>query len=112
MNPVHIITPHSLEIHFISFLASVPYSPKLFPPSTFPSKILYTNVISPILLDLTILIIFGEGYNYEDPHYGIFLRHPATFSLLIPIIFFSTPFSNTLILFFPYSGGPYPPLTY
>jgi hypothetical protein len=53
-------------------------------PSGFPTNILYAFLSYPIrstfpahlnLLDLIILIILGDEYNYEAPHYTVFSNH-------------------------------------
>jgi hypothetical protein len=68
---------------------------------------LYANLISPmratytvhlLLLDLTIPIIFGEGYKLCSSSSCCFLKPPVTSSLLGPYIHLSTLFVNALRL--------------
>jgi len=48
LDPVHTLTSHFLEIHLNSILPSRPGSSKWFFPSGFPTKTLYTPLLSPI----------------------------------------------------------------
>jgi hypothetical protein len=72
--------------------------------SGFTTKILYSFFFSPlyftcpsyfILLDLIILITFGEEYKLRNSSLCSFLQPPVTSSLFRPNILLSTIFSNT-----------------
>jgi hypothetical protein len=76
-------------------------------PSGFSTSILYAFLVSPIratcpvhliLLDLIILITFGEEYKLWNSSICSFLQYPVTLSLFGPNIRLSTLFSNTLSL--------------
>ena len=76
-------------------------------PSGFPTKTLYTPLLSPIHatwpahlihLDLITWIIFGEEYWSVSSSLCSFLHSPVTTSLLGPNILLSSLFSNTLSL--------------
>jgi len=78
-------------------------------PSDFPTKPLYTSLLSPkrarcsahpIIFDLTTRIIFSEQYRSLSFSFFSFIYSPATSSLLGPNIAHSTLFSNTLNLRF------------
>ena len=76
-------------------------------PSCFPTKTLYTPLLSPIkatcpahliLLDFITRTIFGEQYRSLSSSLCSFLHYPVTSSLLAPNIPLNTLFSNTLSL--------------
>jgi len=84
INPVHAPLSHFLMIHLIILPPMTGFSKYLFP-SGFPTKILYTPLLSTIsvtypspliLLTLITQIIFGK--EYQAPHYVVF------FTLLLP----------------------------
>ena len=97
---------HFLMIHII--LPSIPGSSKwFFFPSDFPTKTLYTSLLSPIhatcpthliVLDFITRTILGEEYRALSSSLCNFLHSPVTSSLLSPNIPLSTLFSNTLCL--------------
>ena len=97
--PVHTPTSHFLEIHLNIVLPSTPGSPKWFFPSGFPTKVLYTPVVSPIratcstnpfLLDFITRKILGEQYRSLSSPLCSFLHSPFTSSLLGPNILLTT----------------------
>jgi len=61
---------------------------------------LYVSLLPPYVphdqLILLTRIIFAEEYRSKFPHYVVFSPPPVTSSLLGPIFFLNTPFSNTL----------------
>ena len=76
-------------------------------PSDFPTKTLYTPLLSPIcatcpahliLLDFITRTIVGEKYRSFSSSLCSFLHSPVTLCLLGPNILLSTLFSNTLSL--------------
>ena len=83
--------------------------PSVLFPSGFPSKTMYTPLLSPIritcpphliLLDSVTRKILGEGYRSLSSSLCIFLHSLVTSSLLGPNILLNTLFSNTLSLRF------------
>ena len=106
LDPVHTPTSHFLEIHLNIVLPSTPGSPKWSPSSDFPTKTLYTPLLSPIratypacliLLDFVTRTIMGE-YRSLSSSLCSFLHSLVTSPLLGPNIPLSTLFSNTLSL--------------
>ena len=78
-------TPHCLKIHLNFILTSTPPSGSF--PSGFPTKTLYTSLLSPtratypahlILLDFITQIIFGEEYRLSSSLCS-FLHSPVTY---------------------------------
>jgi hypothetical protein len=101
LDPVHKPTSYFLKIHLRLGLPS-----GLFP-SGFPTKTLYTPLLSPIratcptnliLLDLITGTIFGEQYRSLSYTLCSFLHSPVTSSLLVPNILLNPLFSNNLRL--------------
>jgi len=107
LDPVH--TPHSTSSIFILILSAhlrLGLPGGLFP-SGFPTKTLYTPLLSPIrttcpahliLLDLITRIILGEEYRSLSFSLCSLLHSPVSLSLLGPNILLNTLFSNTLSL--------------
>jgi len=107
--------PHILKIHHNFIFHLCQGLPSGFFPTGFPTKTLYTPLLSPIhakchahliLLDIINQIIFGEKYTSSSSIYN-FLHSPVTSSLLGPNIL-NTLFSNTLSLH-SYSSPPTSP---
>jgi len=107
-DPVHTPTSHYLKIHLNIIFPYKPGFPSdLFPPG-FPTKTLYTSLLSPIratcpahliLLDLITRTLFGEEYISLRSSLCSFLHSPVTFSVLGPNILLNTLFSNILSLY-------------
>ena len=106
---IQTIPPHPKSWRYISILSShlnLGLPSGLFH-SGFPTKTLYTPLLSPIratcpahfiLLDFITRTIFGEQYRSLSSSLCSFLHSPVTTSLLCPNIPLNTPFSNTLSL--------------
>jgi len=91
LDPVHTLTSHFLKIHLNIILPSRTGSLKWFFPSGFPTKTLYTPLLSPIRttfpthlihLDLMTRTILGEEYRSSSSSLCSFLHSPVTSSLL------------------------------
>ena len=103
------IPPHSTSwraILIFSSHLSLGLPSGLFP-SGFPTKTLYTPLLSPIratcpahltVLDLITRTILGDEYRSLSSSLCSFLHSPVISSLLGPIMLFNTLFSNTLRL--------------
>ena len=107
LHPVHTPTSNFLKIHLNIILPSTPGSPKRLFPSVFPTKTLYTTLLSPIratcpvhfiLLYVITRIIFGEQYRSLSSSLCSFLHSPVTSAILAPNTPLNTLFSNTLSL--------------
>ena len=107
LHPVHTPTSHFLKIHLNIILSFTPGSPKLSLSSGFPTKTLYTTLLSPIratcaahliILDFITRTVLGEEYRSLSSSLCSFLHSLLTSSLLGPNILLNTLFSNTLSL--------------
>ena len=107
IDPVHVLTYHSLKFHLNIILPSRLGSSKWSPSLSFPTKTMCTPHVSPIraasiayliLLDLITRTILGEEYRSLSSSLCSFLHSPAISSLLDPNILFSTLLSNILSL--------------
>jgi len=109
------ITPHPTSWRSILILSSshlfLGLPSGLFP-SGFPTKTLYTLLLSPIraicpvhliLLDFISRTILGEDYRSLSSSLCSFLHFPVTWSLLGPNILLNTLFSNTLSLLYSFN---------
>ena len=111
LGPVPNTTSHFLKIHLNIILPSTPGSRQfcLFS-SRFPTKTLYTPLLSPIratclayliLLDLITRKILCEQYRSFSSSLCSFLHFPVTSSLLSPNILLNTIFSNAITAYVP-----------
>ena len=109
VSPIQSIYPHPTSWRYILILSThlrLGLPSGLFP-SSFPSKALYTPLLSPIratcpahliLLDFIPRTILGEEYSSFSSSLCSFFHSPVTSSLLDPNILLNTLFSNTLSL--------------
>ena len=106
IKPVH-APSHSMKIHHNIILSSMPGSSQWSLSLSFPTKTLYTPLLSPlratcpahlILLNLITRTILREQYRSLSSSLRSFLHYPVTSSFLTPNISLSTLFSDTLRL--------------
>ena len=107
IDPVHTPTSHFLKIQLNIIVPSSPGSPKWSLFSGFPTKTLYSPLLSPkratcpahlIFLDFIARKILGEDYRSLSSSLCSFLHSPVTSSLLGPNIILNTLSSNNLSL--------------
>ena len=104
LDPVLTLTSDFLKIHLNINLPSTPGSPKWFCPSGFPTKILYTPLLSSTHATCPPISFFSilspqkywvsEQYRSLSSSLCSFLHSPVTSSLLGPNVLLSTLFSN------------------
>ena len=79
--PFHVVTSQFLKIHFNIILPSTPFSPNGLFPSVFPTKILYTPLLSPISATCPANLIllawspdqcWVSSTEHLTPHYVVF----------------------------------------
>ena len=107
LDPLHTPTFHFLKFYPNIILPSTPVSPKWSLSSGFPTKTLYTPLLSPIhatcpahliLLDFITRKVLGEQYRSLSSSICSFLHSLVISSLLSSNIPLNTLFSNTLSL--------------
>ena len=121
LDPVHTPTSHFLKDH----LNIIPHLRLCLPgglfPSGFPTKTLYTPLLSPIratylayliLLDFITRTILGEEQRPLSSLLCSFIHVPVTSSLLGPNILLNTIYSHTLSLWFSLSVSDQVPRPY
>ena len=107
LDPVHTPTSHFLKIHHSIIIQFTQVLPNRLFPSGFPTKTLYTPLLTPIsatcsahliLLDFISRTILGEEYRSLSSSLCSFLHSLITSSPLSPNVLLNTLFSDTLSL--------------